>query len=98
MKYIYELISELVFNGVKHIPIEIYTDGKFLYDASKSKKTVTEKRLRIDIAMLQELLELKIVSKLHCVDTRRESANALTKNSASFKELLCILQKGILPI
>ena len=64
----------------------------------KSKKTVTEKRLSIDIAILQELLELKIVSKLHCIDTRCQSVNALTKNCASFKELLCILQKGILPI
>ena len=80
MEYTYELISELVFNGVKHIAIEIYTDGKFLYDALKSKKTVTEKRLRIDIAILLELLELKIVTKLHCIDTRCQSANALTKN------------------
>ena len=95
MEYTYELISELVFNGVK--PIEIYTDGKFLY-ALKSKKTVTEKRLKIDIAILLELLDLKIVSKLHCIDTRCQSVNALTKNCASFKELLCILQKGILPI
>ena len=50
------------------------------YDALKSKKTVTEKRLRIDIAILLELLELKIVTKLHCIDTRCQSANALTKN------------------
>ena len=28
--YISELISELMFNGVKHIPIEIYTDSKSL--------------------------------------------------------------------
>ena len=28
--YISELISELVFNGVKHIPIEIYADSKSL--------------------------------------------------------------------
>ena len=44
--YIFELISELVFNGIKHIPIEIYTD------VLKSKKSVTEKRLKIDIAIL----------------------------------------------
>ena len=28
--YISDSISELVFNGVKHIPIEIYTDSKSL--------------------------------------------------------------------
>ena len=43
--YISELISELVFNGVKHIPVEIYTDRKSLYDDLKSK--IKEKRLRI---------------------------------------------------
>ena len=91
--YISELISELVFNGVKHIPIEIYTDSKSLDDALKSKKNVIEKRLRIDIAILQKLLELKIVSKLHCIDVRCRLANALMKKGASLKELLDIYYK-----
>ena len=99
--YISELISELVFNGVKHIPTEIYADSKSLYDAFKLKKNVTEKRLRIDITILQELLELKIVSKLHCSLLRYircQLTNALMKKGASWKELLYILQKGILQI
>ena len=55
--------------------------------------------MRIDIAMLRQHLELKIVSKLHCIDTRCQLANALTKKGASSKEHLHnILQKGILPI
>ena len=89
--YIFELISELVSNGIKHIPIEIYA-------VLKSKKSVTEKRLRIDIAILWELLELKIVSKVPCIDTRSWLANALMKKGASLKKLLHILQKGILSI
>ena len=51
--YISELISELVIKGVQHIPIEIYTDSKSLYDTLKLKKNVTEKRLRIHIAILR---------------------------------------------
>ena len=74
-----------MFNGVKHIPIEIYTDSKSLYDALKLKKNVTEKRLIIDIAILRELLGLKIVSKLHCIDTRSQLANALTKKGTYSK-------------
>ena len=35
-----------------------------LHHAIKSQKNITEKRLRIDIATLWELSELKIVSKL----------------------------------
>ena len=84
------VISELVFNEAKHISIEICTDSKSLYDNLKSKKNVTEKRLAINIAILQELLELKIVSKLYCIDTRCQLANVLTKKGASLKELLYI--------
>ena len=58
--------------------------------------------MTIHIAMLRQHLELKIVSKLHCIDTidtRCQLANALTKKGASSKEPLHnILQKGILPI
>ena len=32
-----------MFNGVKHIPVEIYTDSKSLYDATKPNKNVAEK-------------------------------------------------------
>ena len=83
MEYKYELISVLVFNGAKHTQIEIFTNSKYLHDAMKSKKNVTKKRLRIDIAILQEPLEPKFVSKLHGIDTRSQLANALTKKGAS---------------
>ena len=95
-------LEEVLDTGsIKHIPTEIYADSKSLYDAFKLKKNVTEKRLRIDITILQELLELKIVSKLHCSllhYTRCQLTNALMKKGASWKELLYILQKGILQI
>ena len=59
--YIAELISELLFNGSKQISIEVYTDSKSLFDTLNSKKNVTEKRLRIDIALLREMIDLKII-------------------------------------
>ena len=52
-----------------------------------------KKKMQIDIAILQELLELKIVNKLHCIDTRFQLANALTKKGASSKKLLHVLKK-----
>ena len=39
-----KLISELVYNGVKYIPIEIYTYSKSLYNVLKSKKNATERK------------------------------------------------------
>ena len=37
-------ISELLFNGIKSLLIEIYIDSKSLYDAITSKKNVLEKK------------------------------------------------------
>ena len=96
--YIAELISELLFNGSKQISIEVYTKSKSLVDALNSKKNVTEKRLRIDIALLREMMDLKIITKLHCIDSQSQLANVLTKKGASTKELLDTIRKGVTPI
>ena len=93
-----ELISELLFNGSKQILIEVYTDSKSLFDALNSKKNVTEKRLRIDIALLREIMDPKIITKLHCIDSKSQLANALTKKGACTKELLGTIRKGVIPI
>ena len=96
--YIAELISELYFNGSKEISIEVYNDSKSLFDALNSKKNVTGKILRIDIALLIEMMDLKIITKLHCIDSKSQLANALTKKVASTKELLDTIRKGVIPI
>ena len=69
-----ELISGLLFN-----------DSKSLYDAMKSKKNVTENRLRIDLPILFEFLELKVFSKLHCIDVKSQLVNDLIKRGVSSK-------------
>ena len=96
--YISEIVSELLFNVTKSLPIEIYTDSISLFDAIKSKKNVLEKRLRIDIAMLREMFEWKIITNIHNITTKNQLANALTKKGASTKELLDLLQKGVINI
>ena len=63
-----------------------------------SKKNVTEKRLRIDIALLREMMDLKIITKLHCIGSKSQLANALTKKDASTKKLLDTIRKGVIPI
>ena len=69
-----------------------------MFDAIKSKKNVLEKRLRIDIAMLREMFEWKIITNVHNITTKNQLANALTKKGASTKELLDLLQKGVINI
>ena len=96
MEFTYRRVSELLFSGTKSLPIEIYTDSKSLYDAIKSKKNVLEKRLRIDIATLGEVFERKIIKNIHNTSTKTNLANALTKKGASTKEILDLLQNGVI--
>ena len=77
------------------MPIEVYTDCKSLYDNIYSKKNVREKRLRIDIAMIKEAIEGKDI-QVHWVDTSKQLANCLTKQGASSKELISVLNTGCL--
>ena len=71
--YILEIISKLLFNGTKLLPIEVYTDSKSLYNAIKSQKNVLEKRLRIGKAMLREMFEQKSITNIYNNSTKTTS-------------------------
>ena len=62
--YISVLLKELHLQ-LNNIPIEIYTDSKRLYDALQSQKYVSDKRLRIDLGALKEMLHNKEIDKIH---------------------------------
>ena len=51
---------------------------------------IKEKRLRIDIAVLREMFERKIITIIHNISTKTQQANALTKG-VSTKKLLDLL-------
>ena len=57
--YLKCLISEIYHDNVREskIPILAYTDNKSLAESLRSTKQVQEKRLRIDIAEVQRMLE-----------------------------------------
>ena len=71
--FILEIISKSLFNGTKLLPIEVYNDGKSLYNAIKSKKNVLEKRLRIGKAMLREMFEQKSITNTYNNSTKTTS-------------------------
>ena len=71
--FILEIISKSLFNGTKLLPIEVYNDGKSLYNAIKSKKNVLEKRLRIGKAMLREMFEQKSITNIYNNSTKTTS-------------------------
>ena len=92
------MFSEINYGGTKRLPIEILTDNKSLCDALHSNKSVMNKRLRIEIRSLKEMLQTKDIVKVHRVETKYQLADALTKMGASTKLLLQVLCSGRLHI
>ena len=80
------LISEL-FN-IPRLKVYCYVDNKSLVDALKSSKMVEGKRLRVEVAVLQEMIAKREISDVIWVPTASQLANCLTKGGVSAKSLL----------
>ena len=96
--FISKMISEV--HGIqdysdKKIPIKCYTDNKSLFDNINSTKSVSEKRLRIDIASIREMLVDKEVD-IRWIPSKLQLADCLTKRGASAALLIDCLQTGVL--
>ena len=83
--YIKRILEEL--SKVFDLPIHCYTDNKSLADSLASKKQVDDRRLRIDMAYLKDMLENKDISSVNWISTDRQLANSLTKRGASAEQL-----------
>jgi len=79
------------------IGITAITDSLSLYNAVYFSKVVEEKRLRIDISSIKELIENKVVKSLQWVDSKRQLADCMTKRTAIPEKLLQVLRSGRLP-
>ena len=90
------LISEALYDGSEGMSVMCYTDSRGLYRALYSTKTVQDKRLRIDIARIKQMLEVGEVTKVGWVDSSQQLADSLTKKTASSNALLDVLKVGIL--
>lgn len=79
------LFSELTTGTVDlNAPVLVcVTDNHSLYDALKSTKQVTEKRLRLDISSIKELLQSRKIKKVLWSVTKPQLADCLTKKGAS---------------
>lgn len=94
--YLGHLLSEILFNNQKQnkIPIVVFIDNKSLYENIHSTKTVSEKRLRIDIAGIKEMVQKKEIDSVKWVDTTSQISDSLTKRGAACNKLLQVLQTG----
>ena len=95
--WIANLLAEIIFEKkeVRVMPqIECYTDSNQLYDAVYSLKLIEDKRLRIDMGLLQEMIDRKEISKIVWVEKTQQLADSLTKFGSS--KLLDVIARGVL--
>ena len=88
--YIQSLIKEL--HRIE-VPITAYVDNKSLVEAVHSTKQVNDRRLRIDIGAIKEILGRE-VQEIKWTHGSAQLANCLTKKGASGRDLLGVIQAG----
>ena len=83
-------ISQMLYNNRKEIPIFIHTDNRLLFDTINSTTNVTEKQLRIDIAVIKDTLQ-RFACNVYWIPTEKHLANCFTKHGVSNKLLLSVM-------
>lgn len=91
-----QLLCELLFNDPRStiIPIIGLVDSRQLYDHINSTKQCAEKRIRLDVAEIQEAIQTKEIENIFWVPTQKMLADCLTKKGACPKSLLEVLDRG----
>lgn len=84
--HIANMISDIL--GTPKLKVSCEVDNKSLVEALYSKKQVDGKRLRVEIAILQEMMSMGEISKVEWIPTASQLANSLTKGGTSTKALL----------
>ena len=75
--------------------IYCYTDNKSLVEMVNSTKTLTEKKLKVHICIIREMIEKHEVKQISWCDSSSQLADCLTKAGASCQKLLCVLQGNV---
>ena len=84
-------ISE-IFDG-EGPPIHLVTDNESLANAVRSTTSVEEKRLRVDISALREMLDKGEIREVSWVPAREQLADCLTKQGANSENLIRVLKQ-----
>ena len=94
--YLKYLISEIYHDNVREskIPILAYIDNKSLDESLRSTKQVQEKRLRIDVAEVQCMLESEEINEINWIPSKENLADGLTKRGIDTSVLLQCISTG----
>ena len=85
------LLNEILYaqnNNARSIEIECFTDNHQLYDSVWSIRPIQDRRLRMEVAILREMLDKKEITKINWIDKHNQLADCLTKNGASSEKLI----------
>ena len=92
--YYRHMIEEILGFQPKTIKIAANVDNKSVIEALLSTRMVEDKRLRVDIAAIQESLKFHDITDIHWIPGHLQLANVMTKQGASGFQLLKVLQSG----
>ena len=84
-------ISEIL--KIAKMPIIVVTDNESLANAVRTTTSVEEKRLRIDMACLREMISTGEIQELKWVATEHQLADCLTKQGAKTDHLLALIKR-----
>ena len=85
------VISEIT-NDQPKVPIKLLCVNAFLVEAVCSTKAVTDRRLRVDVGYLREIVNNQSVESILCMPTKDQLADSLTKlKSPASNELFKVI-------
>ena len=92
------LYSELMFNSMAPglLLIVCFTDSHSLLDALKSTKMVSEKRLRIELNSIKQVVDRRQIKNVTWTETKKQLTDCLTKRGSSSFALLKFLEAGLI--
>ena len=82
-----KLLSEILYNSKRNVPVEGITDNYSLFEAAHSTTPVKERRLRIELSILREVI-MKKEFQLKWVNTGNQLADCLTKKGSDPRKLV----------
>lgn len=88
--YLSSILAELTLRD--RFNIRCYVDNKSLVESLNSCKLVDDKRLRIDMAVLKNMISCGEIEPVSWISTEHQLANCLTKRGASVGSLLAAVR------
>ena len=87
--WLQNILNEVL--GTEGCKIDCYIDSQSLYNAANSTTSLSDKRLRVDVAIIREMLQNNEISKLVWVPSNSQLADCLTKKGANTSSIVNVL-------